>query len=271
MKKTIILKIGGSVITHKHREGVFIRRGLVARIARELRGVLEKDKDLRLIVIHGAGAGGHQLAKKYHLENGTGEDVAKWRGAFLIRMASQKLNLTIAEIFIENGLRSVPVHTASIIVQKNGEIETCAYSVLDVALESNCVPLLYGEVVFDTTLGMSICSGDVSAVHLAKKYGAEKILFASDVDGIYDKDPHVHRDAKHIASVSLQDILSNKDIALAGSHHVDVTGGLRNKIVSLSKNGLPQSLKEVMVFNGLKEGAFVRALLGKSEGTIIEI
>ena len=61
-KKVIILKIGGSVITQKHREGTFIRRTLLARIATEIQATLKKNPHIRPIIIHGAGAGG--LANK---------------------------------------------------------------------------------------------------------------------------------------------------------------------------------------------------------------
>lgn len=41
-KKMIILKIGGSVITQKHREGIFIRRKLLASIAEEIKMSMKK-------------------------------------------------------------------------------------------------------------------------------------------------------------------------------------------------------------------------------------
>lgn len=271
MKKTIILKLGGSIVTQKHRDGVFVRRALLARIAKEICQSLRKNHGLQLIIIHGAGAAGHQTAKKYHLEKGTGNDPQKIRGALLIREANQKLNLAVSKIFTNSDIRVVPVHTQSIIIQKDNKISSCSYAVLESAINTGFIPILYGEMVFDTTLGMSICSGDIIAIHLAKHFGAEKILFASDVDGIYDQDPHIHRNAKIIRSASLKNLLSNKDVELSGSHHIDVTGGIRNKIVSIIKNGIPKTLKEVAVFNGLKNNAFTKALAGKNEGTIITI
>jgi len=41
---------------------VFVRRKLLAQIATELVQVLLANKNIRLIIIHGAGAAGHQLA-----------------------------------------------------------------------------------------------------------------------------------------------------------------------------------------------------------------
>lgn len=271
MQKTIILKLGGSIVTQKHRDGVFVRRTLLARIAKEIHKVIKNDPELRLIIIHGAGAAGHQKAKKYHLEKGTGNDAKKICGALLIREANQKLNLAISKIFTDNNLKTIPIHTQSIITQKDGEVYSFSYTVIESALGAGFIPILYGEIVFDRALGMSICSGDTIAIHLAKRFGAEKILFASDVDGIYDKDPHIHRNAKIIRVASLKNLLSNKNIELSGSHHVDVTGGMKNKIMSLAKGGIPKTLKEVMIFNGLKNNTFIKTISGKNEGTTIII
>lgn len=268
-KKLIVLKIGGSVITYKNRTGTFLRRKTLAHITQEISEVTRTNKNLQLILIHGAGSGGHQLAQQYDLANGTGNDPKKWRGAILTRIANQKLNLKLFEIFSSANLRIIPVHTASVVIQKNKTIDSFAVDAIDQALQNNCIPLLYGELVFDTELGMSILSGDTSAFFLAKKYDAEQVLFASDIDGIFDKDPHRYNDAQIIRATKLSDLLENKNIALEGSHSVDVTGGLANKISELTKQGFSKSLKNVIVFNGLKPGNFKRTFNGNSDGTII--
>lgn len=270
-KKVIILKIGGSVITQKHREGTFIRRTLLARIAAEIQATLKENPRICPIIIHGAGAGGHQLAKKYRLTENLEDDPNRWHGAFLTRQANQLLNLEIFKIFSRADFRVIPVHTASIITQRQKRVVSCSFEVIDQALAHGCIPLLYGELVFDEMLGMSILSGDTSAFFLAKKYQAEQVLFASDIDGIFNKDPHKNKDAKLIQATTLKELLANKNVSLSRSHSVDVTGGLHNKIATLSRYSLPKSLKKVVIFNGLRPGTFERALTEKSEGTIIEI
>jgi isopentenyl phosphate kinase len=117
---------------------------------------------------------------------------------------------------------------------------------------------------------MSVCSGDAIAILLAKQYEADKIIFASDIDGIYDKDPHTNNDAKLIRKTSIKSIMSDKKVSLTGSHNVDVTGGLQNKIAALA-NYDSTSLKEVVICNGLKRGTITKALLGQDVGTIIKI
>lgn len=270
-KSLIIIKLGGSIITYKQRSGVFLRRKTLARIAQEIHRAQERNPTLRIILIHGAGAGGHQLADKYQLTKGLRHHPERWEGALLTRIANQYLNLEIFKILSANHLRVIPVHTASVVTQKNKAIFSFAREALDEALKNQCIPLLYGELVFDTKLGMSVCSGDTSAVLLAHRYEAQQIIYASDIDGIFDRDPHQYNNATLIRTISLRNLLKDKSIALAGSHHVDVTGGLFNKIAELSHHPLPDSLERVVVCSGLKSGILERAIKGEEAGTVIRI
>lgn len=270
-KRTVILKIGGSVATRKMSENVVIRRTLLSRIAMSIRQSLERDPSLRLILLHGAGSAGHHVAKRFGLKDGTGSDTQKIGAALEIRKANQKLNAAITDILSEHDLRVAPLHTASCVVQQDGAIKEFFAPALYAALQGGFIPILYGEMVFDTTLGMSVCSGDDIAVTLAHVVDAEMILHASDIDGIFDKDPHKHPDAVLIRSTSLRDILSDKDVSLADSHHVDVTGGLRNKLASLCRGHAPESLRKVIVFNGLRPELYARALSGEDIGTVIAV
>lgn len=265
----VVIKLGGSIITQKHRAGVFIRRKAVLRIAQEIHRAQEKNPSLRIILIHGAGAGGHQLADRYRLAEGLRHHPERWEGALLSRIANQELNLELFKILSTRHLRAIPIHTASVVIQKNKEIVSFAREALEESFRNACIPLLYGELVFDTELGMSVCSGDASAVFLANRYKAREMIYASDIDGIFDRDPHRYTDATLIRSTSLKNLLHNEDIALDGSHHVDVTGGLFNKIAELSRRPLPDSLERVVICNGLQPGILERAINGEAVGTVI--
>lgn len=254
-----ILKIGGSVVTQKNRFGSSIRKKLIKKIAHSIKETMGKQK-FQLILIHGAGAGGHQLAEKYGLKKGTGKNKRKWFGSFLSRVANQKLNTTIAEIFLTEGLPIVSTHTASIIIQKNGKIADCNLKIIKETLQNNCIPLLYGEMVFDKKLGMSICSGDAIVPYLAKKLKARKIFFASDVDGIFTNNPNIYKNTKLVEEIVWNEI--KKKVKLSGSHNIDVTGGLLGKIEKLEilKN---TSIQSIEIFNGLAAENYSKILSGK--------
>ena len=254
--------------TYKNRLGISVRRSLIKKIASSIKSAKEKKK-FNLILLHGAGAAGHQLARKYGLKDGTAKNGNKWRGALLSRVVNQKLNTAITEIFVSKGLRVVPVHTASIVLQKNKKIIRFDTALVKEALRQKCFPLLYGDMVFDTALGMSICSGDALVPYLAKKLNAPKIFFASDINGIYTKDPYINKNAKLIKEITLQGI--TRDVQLSKSHNVDVTGGLLGKMEEL-QTLRGASLKTVEIFNGLREKNYKKILLGeKFPHTVIQI
>ena len=271
MKKNLfILKLGGSVVTRKNKETLSVRRALLATIARELKKFREHS-DHDIILIHGAGAIGHRLAHEYGLRTGTGKDARKWHGAILSRLANQTLNARVAKTLIEEGVPVTPVHTSSVTGNRNGKLSRCFLAPIVHALRSGCVPLLYGDMVFDDALGMSICSGDTIAARLAARMGAQKVFFATDVDGIFTKDPHKYRDATLVKKIRLRELLHGENIRLASSHNIDVTGGIRGKIGAF-ENLNARHLEEIVIFNGLDSCLYKNHLFGKkARGTIIKI
>ncbi len=260
MKPLYILKIGGSVATYKNRPGFSVRRTLLKKIARSIKIAKEKE-GFDLILIHGAGSTGHQIAHEYGLAGGVAGSEKKLAASLRLRIANQKLNGEILGALVDGGLPAVSVHTASVIIQKDKKIEKCNLDVIKEALKQNCIPLLYGEMVFDEDLKMTVCSGDIIAPYLSKKMQARKIFFASDINGIYDKDPYLHKNARLIENLDLAEIFKNNKIKISESHNIDVTGGLLGKIRNLDfKQGT--SLQCVEIFNGLKEENYSYILLG---------
>ena len=260
MKPLYVLKIGGSVATHKNRTGFSVRRSQLRKVAQQIGGAMKK-ADFQLILIHGAGGFGHALAKEYGLKEGTGKNKQKLKGALLSRIANQQLDHAIAEILVAEGLPVVPVHTASVILQNDHKIDFFDIAAVKEALEQGCIPLLYGDMVFDKKLGMTVCSGDSIAPYLAEKLGATKMFFASDIDGVFTQDPYVFRGTQLIEKVLMGDLFKNTKISQ--SHNVDVTGGLFGKIQKM--NSLKGSaVQSIEIFNGFDADNYKKILLNKN-------
>jgi isopentenyl phosphate kinase len=251
MRPLYILKIGGSVATHKNRPGVSLRTDLLKKIAQIIK-LAKKSKNFDLILLHGAGGAGHQLAHKYNLKSGARKSIQKWRASFESHLTNQRLDMEIVQIFVSEGLRVISAHTASIIVQKNKRISKFNLEVIKEALRNNCIPILYGEMVFDEVLGMTICSGDAIVPILAKELNAQKIFFATDVSGVFNKDPYLHKDTNLLEKLALSEIKKGERMKLSESHNIDTTGGLAGKINNMLFDH-PASLKFIEIFNGLEE------------------
>jgi uridylate kinase len=94
---------------------------------------------------------------------------------------------------------------------------------------------------------------DTAAVLRATETGAQVIFKATNVDGVYDKDPRTHSDAAFYSTLSYSRALA-EDLKV-----MDATA------IALSRDrGLP-----IVVFNIAVPGNIVRALLGERIGTIV--
>jgi isopentenyl phosphate kinase len=213
-KETIILKLGGSIVTYKSDGQVRIRRKRLEGIATEVKSALRTNSNVQLMLVHGAGGAGHKIAKDLNLTAGVSGDKSKLKGSLQIRLNNQYLNAAIVEAFMKVGLPVVSIQSGSVIIQKQGSIETLATDLLQQALNNGCIPLMNGEMVFDTALGMSVCSGDAICGILAREFNATKVLYATDVDGVYDKDPFVYKNAKLFSKVTKSEAIDESKISL---------------------------------------------------------
>ncbi|MDP3989430.1 MAG: isopentenyl phosphate kinase [bacterium] len=259
--ETIILKLGGSVITEKEKGLLQVRTELVRSIALTIKTVLS-EKNSNLIIIHGAGSFGHVIAKKHKLHEGTIDTDARWQAVAKTHLLCQQLNTYIATEFIAIGLPVFPIHPLSIITCAEGTIEHFDTTSIDAILKNNHIPILYGDMVFDSVRGAVICSGDQIAPYLARHTNATRLLFASDIDGIFSEDPHVNPHAQLIPHLDSKQ-LNDGSVVLGASHNEDVTGGLAGKMAHCMRFS-GESLQEILIFNGTKKENYALALRGDS-------
>lgn len=108
-------------------------------------------------------------------------------------------------------------------------------------------------VIFAAGTGNPFFTTDTAAVLRAVEVGAEVIAKATDVDGVYDKDPHQHTDARRYEQLNYVEALSR------GLKVMDATA------ISLSMdNNLP-----IIVFNINVPGNIYKALTGDVVGTLV--
>lgn len=254
-------------MTLKHLTRPAVRRAHVQHIA----SILKKGYDPKkhaLILIHGAGSFGHLHAHAHKLAEGTKDHPEKMFHAVENQSLDATLNVELTKLFLEAGLPVVGMPTRTLVINTEGKLKSLETESIETALSVGAIPLLHGDMVFDTAWGLSVCSGDVLAPKLAELFSAESVFFASDVDGIFTKDPHEHVDATLIRKTTLTEIMSGT-IEIGGSHNVDVTGGLSKKFSLFQKT---TSLKKIYLFNGLKAKNFSFLFDQKNFfGTAIEI
>ncbi|MDI6888263.1 MAG: isopentenyl phosphate kinase [Methanocellales archaeon] len=253
MSEVTILKIGGSVLTDKSKEGKLNRKE-IARIAKEI----ASGDVRRLILIHGAGSFGHPIAKKFGLDASGRQN---YTGAMLTHEMVKELNRAVVKELIENGIAAMPVHPMNCVISSKGRLNKMMTSQIELMMDKGVVPVIHGDVVMDLDWGVSILSGDQMVLHLAQRLNAKRVGVGTDVDGIMDDD------GKVITSITPKTFSSIKPL-LTASKNVDVTGGMSGKVselVRLAESGTPS-----YVFNASKKGNVTAFLEGNVDfGTVI--
>ncbi len=256
MDELNIIKLGGSIITDKSTP-YRIEEERLRRIAREIGEVFG---DSRLIIIHGVGSFGHPPVKKYKLYRGFQgpEDLPHLAETQSIVF---ELRIKLVKALQEEGVNAMLILPSSQIVAEGMKITEFFTEPIEGFLEMGMVPVIGGDMVYDRKMGFSVCSGDVLAVYLAKKLRATRLIFATDVDGIYTSDPKENPDAELIREIRLS---SMDNVELSGSKHVDVTAGMAGKMESVKNYAeVVEGGTEVVFLSMLEYGNLKAYMMGE--------
>jgi uridylate kinase len=108
-------------------------------------------------------------------------------------------------------------------------------------------------VILAAGTGNPFFTTDTAASLRAIEIGADVLLKATKVDGVYDRDPKNNPDAKRFETVSYDQVLSDKLSVM------DATA-----IVMCRDNNLP-----LRIFDLTRENALIEAMSGKEIGTVV--
>jgi len=110
-------------------------------------------------------------------------------------------------------------------------------------------------VIFAAGTGNPFFTTDTAAALRAAEVGAQIVLKATKVDGVYDADPMTHPNAVRFDRISFDEAISRRLSVL------DATA-----FALCRDQKLP-----IKVFSILKEGALKRVVLGEEEGTLVHV
>ncbi|MFW9925187.1 MAG: isopentenyl phosphate kinase [Candidatus Thorarchaeota archaeon] len=227
MNELILLKLGGSVITHKDNTPPKVNEEAIYRIADEL-----KDTSKNLLIVLGGGAHGHQAAQEFGYSNHNTPVSTLLSGIPKIRHNMSELSLEIETILESRGIPAVVISPFSIALLNDGRIDSFSLNTIIQSINAGLTVITHGDVCYDTKRGASILSGDTILSYLAKQLNAKSVLVGTNVDGVLNDNPNVNPDAAIIPIINE----SNKAevLRIAGpSKSTDVTGGMGRKILDL--------------------------------------
>ncbi len=242
----ILIKLGGSIITHKQKP-LTPNLKVINKIAAQLKKVREP-----IIIVHGGGSFGHYWSVIYGIHT----KPAKYNtnGVSVVKNSMVALNKIILDSFQNHKLNPYCLPPTDFMfgnkinIKKIKEVSKIA--------KAGMTPISYGDVLWHGKNNFYILSGDKIMGILAKILKPRLAIFVLNVDGVYSdmKTKKLRYEIKG----------QNTSISKIG---MDVTGGMTRKIkeaTMISKSGI-----EVFLVNGNKPERIVNAIKGKNfEGTV---
>ena len=252
----MIVKLGGSVITHKESSPPAVNEEHLGRIAKEL-----TNHDGELIVVLGGGAHGHQAAHKHGFGNPDTIPEQLLAGIPEIRHNMTLLASRVEKELNTQGIPAVVISPFMFVTLNNNLIDRFSTEIIEETLKAGVTVIIHGDVCIDKTKSASILSGDTIAKYLTEQLKPKAVFIGTNVDGVMDDNPMVNPNAKPIPVINN----SNKTeiLALTGpSSSTDVTGGMTKKITELLD--LANLNVDIVIFNLLAAGRLTALFENKS-------
>lgn len=251
--KRVVIKIGSNVLSG----GTGLRKPFFTHLAAQI-GFLHRRGIKAVIVSSGAIAAGMAALGLTRKPHPIPEKQA------LAALGQPLLMNTYARSFVRHKMRIAQILlTQSSLENRNHFLN--ARHAIQALLNKDIVPIINENdtVVVDE---IKVGDNDQLSAHAANLVEADLLVILSDVDGLFDKNPAAHADAKLISRVGKIDegILG----MVYENHTVSSTGGMATKLRAAqiaTGYGIP-----VFITSGFRRYFLRDLLLGKAVGTLFE-
>lgn len=231
--KRVLLKLSGEQLAGKLDAGFDAEVG--AWLASEVKKVVDSGTQVVIMVGGGNLARGAQLA---------GHGIKRVTADHIGMLATMMNALALTDIFESKG---VPTRCLSSIFAQQ-VAEPFVHRLAEKHLEKGRVVIVAGGS------GRPYVTTDTAATILALELDCSAVLKATKVDGVYDKDPAKHSDAKKVDEISFEDAVSDKAI----------------RVMDKAALGMALEYKlPIIVFDAMQPDNILKAAKGDTAGTTI--
>ena len=254
-KKITVIKLGGALITDKSTPYI-MREDIIENAAKEIKECLDSGLIEGLVLIHGVGSFGHPPVLKYELYKGF-KNPGQLMHLSTTQQIVNQLRNKIAEIFQKEDIPINLMHASSMAIGNKMKITFSFFDAMKGYLSLGMVPLIGGDMMYDNGMGFSVCSGDQLSVVISRELKANRLIFATDVAGIYDSDPKINKEALLIREINMDKVEAIIK-QLDESKVADASGRMKGKLMTLIsikdliKSGLDTAIISMMQPNILK-------------------
>jgi uridylate kinase len=231
--KRVLLKLSGEQLSGQYESG--IDPELVGWLADELKIVQQNGSQVVIMVGGGNFVRGAQIA---------GHGIKRVTGDHMGMLGTMINALAITDIFEANNLKTRCL--TNIFAQQVAE--PFVHRLAEKHLQKGRVVIVGGGI------GRPYLTTDTAAVSLALELNCQAVLKATKVDGVYDKDPTKHSDAKRHESLDFQSAVQEAGIT----------------IMDKAAMGLAMEQQmPIIVFDAMTAGNIQRVVSGEPIGTTI--
>ncbi len=259
----VFLKLGGSLITDKSQAHT-PRADVLRRLAAEIASARTQHPGLRLLLGHGSGSFGHVSGQKYGTRQGV-RTAEQWLGFTEVWEDASDLHRLVIEALHRAGLPALSFPPSASVIARDGQVLSWDLAPLRSALAAGLLPVVYGDVVFDTARGGTILSTEDLFAHLALDFNPARVLLAGLEPGVWADFP---TNTRLLAEITPQAFLQAGG-ALQGSAAVDVTGGMAAKVAQMLELCRQIPGLQARIFSGETPGMVEQALSGRDVGTLV--
>ena len=252
-KQTLILKIGSSTLTAGSNR---ISRGKIEDIARQLVD-LQKDYNIALV-----SSGAIATAKHFI-------DVNKWQLSSS-RQALSAIGQPILMQIYNEIFRDFGIASAQCLLTyrdfDNLEAQKNIKNTLSDLFKNNFIPIINEN---DTIAIDEIVFGDNDklSAYVANLLNADLLILASDIDGLFDKNPQKHQDAQLIPNIqNIEQCHAYIDENTEENSHSNLgTGGMTSKIQAAEICSRCET--QMWIVNGNKTNFILDSITNKTKHT----
>lgn len=270
MPELILLKLGGSLITDKTLPYT-PHLAQLDQLCTQIRAAQLADPGLVLVLGHGSGSFGHTAARQHRTRDGlpaqpTAEQAhAYWQGFAEVWLQASTLNRHVMQALHKAGIPAISMPPVAAVTAHNGKVGAWDLSPLKAALTAGLLPVVFGDVIFDTTLGGTILSTEDLFEYLAHTLQPQRILLAGLEGAVWADFPQRTQRVEKITPASFAQIKTK----VGASHGADVTGGMESKVRQMLELVQANPRLTVQIFSGESDGSLLDTLSGRNIGTLI--
>jgi uridylate kinase len=229
----ILLKLSGEQLAGRYENG--IDPEVAAFLAEEVKKVAESGTQVVIVIGGGNIVRGAQIA---------GHGIQRVTGDHMGMLATMINALALTDIFEHNGVATRCLSN----IFADQVAEKFVHRLAHKHFENGRVVIVAGGA------GRPYMTTDTAAVVVALELDCEVVLKATKVDGVYDKDPTVNKDAHKLDTVSYQQAVSDNAIS----------------VMDKAAMGLAMEHKmPLIIFDAMQESNILRVASGEKVGTVI--